>query len=165
LKRLLLAAAAVAALAVAVTPLAQAGVAHYQFLTGTLDVHVGSAYGGYDHSYTITMSPCDGSFVGTGQDTGKISGTIAGNVINFTGVYTSGATPYNYSATGAYDPNTGAFTGTGTDSRNTSLTVDGQWNHLSQSTWKSHGDYVSAQGKGYHETATTSCIGMTAQSR
>src|SRR6266576_1435762 len=97
------AAFAVAAVAVglfATLSPAQAAVQRYQFQTVTATVLVN---GTYDHSYTVTVNPCDGTFAGTGQypSTGtpvfteSITGSQVNGVINYTSAYTN-APPYTY---------------------------------------------------------------------
>ncbi len=144
-----IAALAVAALAPA---LASASVDRYQAQTGTLVSHV--AYGDLSsvHTYKITINPCDNTFTGNDgssrwADGEQItSGTINGSDITFHATYPDGH---------SWDVASG---GNGSDVVGRTFRVTNDLTITGSSSYKNHGDYVSAMGGG--ADAAHSCIGM-----
>jgi hypothetical protein len=152
----------VGGLAVATTGLASApafaaaggSVARYQVTTTTYKVMVLETY---EHDYTVTTNPCNGSITitgGTPVDSGyytteSVNGSVSNGVISFNSTYDG---PYNqgYSYYGSFPVGGGALSGqyTGT------VTVTGS----SSTNYANHGQYVSQNGGG--DDAAHSCIGM-----
>lgn len=133
-------------------------VARNQVTTATYKVMVLDTY---EHDYTVTTNPCDGSISITGStpaDSGyytteTLTGSLSSGVISFNSVYDG---PYNpgYTYAGNFPVGGGALGGdyTGT------VTQTGS----SSSTYSNHGQYVSAVGGG--SDAAHSCVGMPVRS-
>jgi hypothetical protein len=133
---------------------ANGGVDRYQVGTTTYTVAVLDTY---IHTFVVTANPCDGSIAVTGStavDSGyytteTVTGTLTAGVISFSAVYDG---PYNpgFAWAGSFPVAGGAlsgdFTGTVTAAPATFTT------------YRNHGDYVSAMGGG--ADAAHSCIGM-----
>jgi hypothetical protein len=134
-------------------------VARYQATTTTYQVMV---LGTYEHDYTVTNNPCDGSITITGAtptDSGyytteTLTGTQSAGTISFHSVYDG---PYNpgYHYDGSFPVGGGALSGdyTGTVTQTSTSTTS----------YANHGQYVSSQGGG--DDAAHSCIGMPVQSQ
>ena len=114
----------------------------------------------YVHTYGLTNNPCDGtgSFTGTGVSGSlvpdeAITGTVAGQNINISGVYPNSYLPdpgYTWSYNG---PLSGG--GTYADSHGNQVAISFT---VTTTNYKNHGDYVSSQAGG--SDAAHSCIGM-----
>lgn len=154
------AAASVIVLGSATSALAAPGgaVARYQVTTTSYTVMV---LGTYEHDYSVTTNPCDGTISITGAtpaDSGyytteTVAGTLSNGVISYTSVYDG---PYNpgYSYNGSFPVAGGALGGdyTGTVTNNGST----------ETSFANHGQYVSSVGGG--SDAAHSCIGMPVKS-
>jgi hypothetical protein len=155
LKKIILAVAVAALAVMAVASSASAGVARYQTTTATLTLDVMG--GAFVHTYAIEINPCDNSFSGKGgmDSLGleeNVSGTLNGQSIHVNGEYLTYFTPYTWSYAG---PMSGGLT---SDSLHRELPVTLALSGVKESTYKNHGEYVSAQGGG--SDAAHSCIGM-----
>ena len=111
-----------------------------------------------DHFFDEVLPPAGhqtveigcGSFTGTGSVLGipeTVSGTIGGSNISFNAAYADGS-GYTWSSDGT----------TGSDNGGRQFTVNNKLTINSTSSYKNHGDYVSAVGGG--AAAAHSCIGM-----
>ncbi len=129
-------------------------VARNQVTTATYTVMV---LGSYEHDYTVTTNPCDGSVSITGSTpvasgyytTETLTGSLTNGVISFSSVYDG---PYNlgYSYAGNFPVAGGTLGG---DYPGTVSQPD-----TSSTTYANHGQYVSAVGGG--SDAAHSCVGM-----
>jgi hypothetical protein len=160
MKRIIALIVAAAAMALVAAGSASADVPRYQ-PTATLAVSLTDAQPGNVHTYTITWAdPCGttGAFTGIGYgsttDLGKyvnetISGTLVGDHLTFTAVYTDFIQGYTWTYDG---PLAGpvALGGAATGYHATA-TVE------SINTYKNHGQYVKVTGG---DDAAHSCIGM-----
>ncbi len=158
MKKFILALAVATVAVMAVVGSASADVARYQ-PTASLVVSLTDAQPGNHHTFTITWTnPCgtDGAFSGTGQGspeaggaTETITGTLVGDHLTFTAIYTSFIPGYTWSYDG---PLSGAALGDSATGYHANATV------TAINSVKNHGDYVSSQGGG--SDAAHSCIGM-----
>jgi hypothetical protein len=128
---------------------------------------------GSGHSYTGQLSPCDGSFTATGQTsdgvntwTETVNGVLTASTLDYTSHYTPKVygTDYSYWVTATRAGS--SWTGTWSDSPGwtTDSPTTGTVNVGSNATnYKSHGEYVAANGGG--DDAAHACIGMPVQSQ
>jgi len=129
-------------------------VARNQVTTATYKVMVLDSY---EHDYTVTTNPCDGSVTITGStpvDSGyytteTLTGSVSNGVVSFTSVYTGSYNP-GYTYSGSFPVGGGALSG---DYWGT-VTQTGS----SSTSYANHGQYVSAAGGG--DDAAHSCVGM-----
>ena len=176
MKKIITAVASVTAIAaLAVPALASASVARYQTQTATFTItqpagQVGQWNNLWTHTITVTTNPCDGTFTGTGVESGQDQG---------------GSKTFNETVTGKFGNGTVSLTATrddgvvfslanaptdGTVTLATSSPVVPQVlefkatppTFTNTSDYKNHGDYVSSMGGG--PDAAHSCIGMPIQS-
>ena len=129
-------------------------VQRYQTTTTSYQVMV---LGTYEHDYTVTTNPCDGSISITGSTptssgyytTETVTGTQSNGVISFASTYDG---PYNpgYSYSGSFPVGGGALSGDYTGTVTQTAT--------SSTTYANHGQFVSDSGGG--SDAAHSCIGM-----
>jgi hypothetical protein len=160
MKKGIIAVAAAALASLAIAAWASADVQRYQ-PTATLVVTLTNAQPGNHHTFTITWTnPCGdgGAFTGTGQGSAAagspsetISGTLVGDYLTFTSVYSSTSSPPGYTYTYA-GPLSGGTLGGAAAGYTITASV------AAINTYKNHGDYVSSQGGG--SDAAHSCIGM-----
>ena len=155
--------AAVAAMALAAT--ASAAVPRYQVTNATLTAYETYGSSQWTHVYTIAISPCDGSYTGTGviQSSDGYNGTLetvtgqyhgASNFV-FDAIYTSGPT------IGGTLQYVGPFAGGDTllsTPPGIDVSVAFTLTNVTRSDYANHGDYVSKTGGG--SDAAHSCIGM-----
>ena len=150
---------------------AGASVARYQIETLNYTVTVA---GGYTHSFTVTVDPCNGTFTGTGQNPAlpstasvyeTLSGWTDGMDLTFTAYYFHDAaftspTGYWWTFSGYFTDANLDITGTLTSSsaNQSGLTVTGTMDSMSMSNYATHGQYVASNGGG--DDAAHSCIGM-----
>ncbi len=129
------------------------------------DYTVTYSIGGTDfpQTFTIDISPCDGTFSGAGDQpvwgSTWTEGTIDGTTISYTTDYVVLGLPYTVTVVDAvYDPATGDFSGTWSDTRgHAGNAVEGVAGS-STSPYKNHGAYVQASDN--KTEAAQSCIGM-----
>jgi hypothetical protein len=123
----------------------------------------------FTHDFTVTVNP-DGTFAGTGH----ITGSGADIIENVTGTFTNNNTTVSYVATVDGSPWTGALASAPMDGVTVTLAgyddpsvtwpiemkVSAPTMEVSTTStaYKSHGQYVSAQGGG--KEAAHSCVGM-----
>jgi hypothetical protein len=169
MKKIIAAVASVTAIAGLVAPtIASASVQRYQTsdATFTLTQPAGSV-GQWDsvwtHSINVHVNPCDGTFTGTGVETGpgqtlqeNITGSFGNDTVSLTANREDGV---SFSLLNA--PTDGKTTTLATSNPVVSWALEF---HASNPTfsnisnYKNHGDYVSSQGGG--SDAAHSCIGM-----
>ena len=157
MRRLMLFAVVIVALAGAVD--ASADVARYQTQAATLTItdQFGSVY-----TYAITISPCDNTFTGTGGATigpFVVVQTISGTYVNGTLVFVAVDTPE--SAIPGDITQGGGTNGTGFASDlvgGDSFSITWSVTVTGVSSWRNHGDYVSHAADS--AAAAHSCIGM-----
>jgi len=149
-----------------------ASVARYQIQTLQYTVTV---EGGYTHSFTVTVNPCNGTFTATGQypalpATASVYEAMTGSTdglggLSFTAAYYNDAaftspTGYWWSFSGSFIDSNLDISGMLTNSSQgqSGLTVNGTLVSATSSNYVNHGQYVSAMGGG--SDAAHSCIGM-----
>ena len=176
MRKLIIGATTIAALAVpTIAPaLASASVDRYQTQDATFTTtQPAGTYGQFDnvwtHKYTVNVNPCDGTFSGTGVETGhdqfgpgnftetvkgsfNADGTISlvntrndGVIWSLDNIKTDNSTTTLATLINPNIPSNLEFHATAPDFTNTSA-------------FKNHGEYVSSQGGG--SDAAHSCIGM-----
>jgi hypothetical protein len=171
MKRVLVFGALIALLLAIAAPTAGADVARSQLQSATLTVTLNN---GNVHVFQVVLSPCDGSFTGTGtSDQGplQVTETIVGQIwsgqLSFRATYTGDAAVqfpgYEWFTlapgllAGPIEAQDNTFPGT--------FLVFGSLSTLTDaSSYRNHGEYVAAQPQGSRDTAATSCIGMPVQS-
>jgi hypothetical protein len=141
-------------------------VQRYQFQSGVLTLYIGDTY----HVFDIVLSPCDGSFTGTGYAdqnqplhiTETISGELTGGQLSFVAVYTGAAEAAfpNYQwFTVAPGPLAGPITGADNTFPGQFLIFGTLGTLTDASVYSNHGEYVSSQPHGDRSEAAQSCIG------
>jgi hypothetical protein len=170
MRKLILAVAGIAAVAVpTIAPaLASASVDRYQTQTATLHViQPKDTVGQYDdvwkRDFKITINPCNNTFTGTDHATGSnsdiawdedVTGSIGDGTISFN--LTPTTPGYTFQASNLpYDVSTPVSTNW---TNNEVTMIASKPVITSTSNYKNHGDYVSSQGGG--SDAAHSCIGM-----
>lgn len=158
MKRWMITAAVAAVASMALAATASADVPRYQTETATLTVALQGPHLGKIHTFTVTRSQCDGSFVGTGSGNSAAGGateTIVGSFVDgnlsFSAVYGTFIPGYTWT----YD---GPLSGGGAhDSLGGHFDVTASFTVTATSNWKNHGEYVKSQGGG--SDAAHSCLG------
>jgi hypothetical protein len=172
MKKIILAIAVAAIATIAFVGSASAGVARYQTQSMTITAvqpkdAVGQWTDIWTHTYNVTLNPCDGSFTGTGSESGTGSGFLGnetitghrdGTSVSFTATRDDGVV---YSLSNAPLDNSTVTLATSTPSVSWPLEFKVGATPTSTSNYKNHGDYVSSQGGG--SDAAHSCIGMPIQ--
>jgi hypothetical protein len=168
MRKFILAALAASLAALAIVPaLASADVQRYQMETATLTADLGPNVV-RDHTYNITINPCDGTFTGTSDlaSTGydeTIKGTLNNDgTVTFVAKYQpdsqaayTGGQPYSWGMT---DARLGAQANMW-DSWGENLPATASLSTpVNATTYQNHGQYVSSVGGG--ADAAHSCIGM-----
>ena len=144
---------------------ASADVPRYQLQSATLTVTLNN---GNVHVFDTVISPCDGTFTGTGtsdqgalQVTETVTGTIWNGQLAFRATYTGDAA-LQFPGYEWYTLAPGPLAGPIAAEDNTfpgTFFVYGSLSALSDaSTYRNHGDYVKQKGGG--SDAAHSCIGM-----
>lgn len=173
MRKIIAAVASVTALAGLIAPtVASADVQRNQEQNATFTVlqprNVVGQYGDvWKHDFTITINPCTNTFEGTGKVTANGQGDTAWTE-NITGSF--GANSVSFATV----PNAGATFRVTDAPYNTSVVAGTTWTQnivemmaskpivTGSTTYKNHGQYVSAVGGG--DDAAHSCIGMPIQS-
>jgi hypothetical protein len=173
MKRLVIFAATLAALAFAAS--ASADVPRYQFQTATFTVTepagaVDQWTSVWTHSYTVTVNPCDNTFTGAAPAQTGPGGITEGTGETITGSF-SGYGTITFTATRTYDGRTWTLTNVPFDTEVIAVTVPAvAWDidmkvsepvFTTTSDYKTHGAYVKAEGGG--SEAAHYCIGMPIQ--
>ena len=145
----------------AVASPALAGVERHQTQTGKLTVEVST---GYVHTFDVAVNPCDGSFTGT-EFSAQLDAneTIKGSLIDGAALLRGRVhrrvepprlqvVPTSPGATDTWIPAGDSFFGV-------FAVKSSGLSDVTTSTWKNHGEYVSAQPEADREAASESCIG------
>jgi hypothetical protein len=168
MRKFILGIAAVAALVV--PSVASADVARYQEQSATFTAtqpagQVGQFDNVWTHTYNVTVNPCDGTFKGTGVQTDQQG--VRFFTEDVTGSFGDGKVTFSAHRDDAVEF---ALTDAPTDSTTVTLATSSPvvpWvlefkvsppTFTNTTTYKNHGQYVSAQGGG--ADAAHSCIGM-----
>ena len=168
-KKLSLALAIAAIATMAIVSSASAGVDRYQTQSMTLTAvqpegAVGQWTNVWTHIYNVELNPCDGSFSGTGTQSGTLNGfysteTIAGhldgNAVSFTATRPDGL---EFSLSNARLDNSTVTLATSNPVAPWALEFKVSRTMVSSSNYPNHGEYVSSQGGG--SDAAHSCTGM-----
>lgn len=170
MRKIILAVAVAAVATMAFVGSASADVARYQTQSMTITAvqpkdAVGQWSDVWTHTYNVMLSPCDGSFTGTGSVSGTdfgllsketIKGNLEGSRVSFTATRESDGVVY--SLTNAQLDGTTVSYATSTPSVSWPLEFHVTNAPGAVSNYRNHGDYVSSQGGG--SDAAHSCIGM-----
>jgi hypothetical protein len=173
LKKIILAVAVAALAIMAVAMSASAGVSRYQTQSMTITAvqpegAVGQWQNVWTHTYNVDLNPCDGSFSGSGTQSGTlggpqpttetITGHVDGNAVNFTSTRSDGV---EYSLANAPLDNSTVTLATSNPVVPWDLEFQVSATRTNTSTFKNHGEYVSQAGD--KNDAAHSCIGMPIQ--
>jgi hypothetical protein len=170
MRKVILAATAIAALAIAALApaLASADVQRYQVATFTVTQpagQVGQWNNVWTHNYTVTYNPSDGTFTGPGHVSGQDQNGPFQSDETINGSYANGK--ISFTATRTVDGVSWTLAGAPTDGKTVTLAstdpavswpIEAKVTPLQISNYKNHGDYVSSQGGG--ADAAQSLIGM-----
>jgi hypothetical protein len=170
MRKFILGIAAVAALVV--PSVASADVARYQEQSATFTAvqpagQVGQFANVWTHTYNVTVNPCDGTFVGEGVQDGQDQQGVQHFTETVTGSFGDGTVTFSAHRSDNVDF---ALADAPTDGNAITLATSSPvvpWvlefkvsppKFTNTTTYKNHGQYVSAQGGG--ADAAHSCIGM-----
>lgn len=161
---------------------AGAAVQRYQIQTMSITVALfaPAASSGNVHEYTVTLNPCDGTFVGSGGGylglsaptpyvTESVAGTYVGGSLTLNSTYngTTYGNPYTYTvgpvsvAPSAETASQAVTFSSGSPSGTYPVWVT--LNATTITTFANHGDYVSSMGGGSDNAHA--CVGMPMQSQ
>jgi hypothetical protein len=160
MKRLIFAVAIAAVAVFMVAGTSSADVTRFQTLHATLTVNLTGF--GFGHVYSIDISPCDGTFTGTGALPGtpiteQVTGTYQNGKVSFHSVYNPGAGFDGYEWGVAQPASLGAQA-LSADNGGGQYFVTMALSDQTSSHFKNHGEYVSSMGGG--ADAAHACIGM-----